>query len=151
MPFGLCNAPATYQRMMQALLRGLEEFAVVYLDDVLVFSKNLEKHLRHLALVFERFRKANLKLKPNMCRIARSETLHLGHIISKYGVSADPGKTDAVRQVAEPKNVKELQSFHGLASYYRKFVAGFASLTHSTFEKAAKKTRSRLFGHQSVR
>ena len=129
MPFGLCNAPATFQRLMQTVLAGLEEFSEVYIDDIIVFSKNLDDHMKHLELVFDRVRRAGMKLKPEKCQLAQPETVYLGHVISGDGIKPDPKKTVAVQSFPVPQNVKALRSFHGLASYYRKFVEGFARIT----------------------
>ena len=130
MPFGLCNAPATFQRAMQVILAGLEEICGVYLDDIIVFSNSVEEHFQNLDQVFNRLTEAGLKLKPQKCKFMSREVPYLGHMISTDGVSPDKRKTEAIERFPVPKNVKELRSFLGLASYYRKFVAGFAELTH---------------------
>ena len=91
MPFGLCNAPATFQRLMEAVLAGLHwSTCLVYLDDILVFSETLEEHFDKLRDVFERLRRAGLKIKPEKCHIFRKEVQYLGHIVSKKGIATDP-------------------------------------------------------------
>ena len=99
MPFGLVNAPATFQRLMEAVLTGLARGVChVYLDDVLVFERTLEEHNRHLGQVLRRIRTAGLRLKPNKCRIAQLSVEYLGHVISAEGTQTDPKKVQAVAQ-----------------------------------------------------
>ena len=120
MPFGLCNAPATFQRLMQVVLAGLEwKCCFVYLDDILVCSKTFEEHMEHLRLVFERLRRAGLTLKPKKCCFLREEVQYLGHVISKRGILPDPEKTQKVREFPIPTDVTRVRQFVGLASYYR--------------------------------
>ena len=129
MPFGLCNAPATFQRVMQTVLSGLEwQNCFVYIDDILVASKTLEEHLQHLAAVFERLRKAGLSLKPKKCRFLCEKVAYLGHIISANGVSPDPEKIDKVKCFPVPHDVTQVRQFLGLASYYCRFVPQFAKI-----------------------
>ena len=129
MPFGLVNAPATFQRLMEAVLAGLARDGVlVYLDDVLVVGRTLEEHNRKLSTVFQMIRDAGLRLKPKKCRFAQEEVEYLGHVISAGGVRTDTKKVDAVRNFPTPMDVKALRSFVGLASYYRRFVPGFSKI-----------------------
>ena len=131
MPFGLCNAPATFQRLMQVVLAGLEwKCCFVYLDDILVCSKTFEEHMEHLRLVFERLRRAGLTLKPKKCCFLREEVQYLGHVISKRGILPDPEKTQKVREFPIPTDVTRVRQFVGLASYYRRFVPGFAHIAN---------------------
>ena len=111
---------------MQAVLA---EFSEVFIDDIIVFSKSLDDHMKHIELVFDRVKRAGLNLKPEKCQLARPETVYLGHVISGEGIKPDPKRTEAVQSFPVPQNVKALRSFHGLASYYRKFVEGFARIT----------------------
>ena len=129
MPFGLCNGPATFQRLMEIVLAGLEwKCCVVYVDDILVCSKTLEEHKEHLQQVFERLRQAGLKLKPSKCSFLCREVVFLGHVISVDGVSPDPAKTEKVRDYPVPVDVSSVRQFLGLASYYRRFVPGFSKI-----------------------
>ena len=129
MPFGLCNAPATFQRVMQVILAGLEgEGVFVYLDDVLIASKSFDEHLRQIRSVFERLRSAGLRLKPKKCVFLRNEVPYLGHVISVEGVKPDPAKTEKVRLFPVPNDVTSIRQFIGLASYYRRFVPNFANV-----------------------
>ncbi|CAG2230183.1 Retrovirus-related Pol polyprotein from transposon gypsy,Retrovirus-related Pol polyprotein from transposon opus [Mytilus edulis] len=108
MSFGLMNAPITFQAMMSDVLRGLNwKFVLVYVDDILVFSKNFQDHLNHLSQVFERLKHANLKLHPDKCHFAMKEIKFLGHYISQDGVKADPEKTRAVNEFPVPKTQKQ--------------------------------------------
>ena len=129
MPFGLCNAPATFQRLMQKVLAGLEwNSCFVYLDDILLASKTFDEHIQHLRAVFERLRQANLRLKPKKCKLLREEVNYLGHVISKQGIKPNPEKTEKVRSFPTPVDVTKVRQFLGLASYYRRFVPAFARI-----------------------
>ncbi|KRX42752.1 Retrovirus-related Pol polyprotein from transposon 17.6, partial [Trichinella sp. T6] len=129
MPFGLCNAPATFQRLMETSLRGLVgSKCLVYLDDVIVFGRTAEEHTARLQEVLDRLRKVGLKVKPEKCQLMKRKVAYLGHIISEKGIATDPSKTRAVKEWQAPSCVSELRQFLGLASYYRKFVNGFASI-----------------------
>ena len=130
MPFGLVNAPATFQRVMQKALQDLvPKVCLVYLDDVIVLGKSTEEHLCNLEKVLTRIRDVGLTLKPNKCHFLRSEVCYLGHIVSAEGIRTDPTKISQVLSWPTPGNLEELRSFLGLASYYRRFIRGFASIT----------------------
>ncbi len=123
MPFGLCNAPATFQRIMQRILAGLEwKSCFVYLDDVLVASRTFDEHLQHLRDVFLRLREAHLRLKPKKCGLLRQKVPFLGHVISGDGIQPDPAKTEKVSSYPHPVDAIGVRRFVGLASYYRRFV-----------------------------
>ena len=127
MPFGLCNSPSTFQRLMERIF-GDERFRslLLYLDDIVVFSSSFETHLERLEVVLRRLRQHNLKLKMNKCHFFQTEVKYLGHIISSKGVATDPEKIRAVAEWKRPNTLTELRSFLGFASYYRRFVEGFA-------------------------
>ncbi|GBM31359.1 Retrovirus-related Pol polyprotein from transposon 297 [Araneus ventricosus] len=127
MPFGLCNAPATFERLMVTVLRGLtSEACLVYLDDIIIVGRTFQEHLNNIRQVFQRLQKANLKLSPKKCRFFRKEVSYLGHIISTDGVKTDPEKTKAVVDWPRPATVYDLRSFLGLCTYYRRFVRNFS-------------------------
>ena len=131
MPFGLCNAPATFQRLMQAVLAGMEwDLCFVYLDDILVCSKIFEEHLDHLQQVFDRLRKARLTLNPKKCSFLHDQVIYLGHVISSKGIAPDPSKTQKVKDFPVPTDATKLKQFLGLSSYYRRFIPEFAKLAH---------------------
>ena len=142
MPFGLCNAPGTFQRLMECVLRGLTwQIALIYLDDVLVYSRTFEEHLQHLRLVFDRFREAGLKLKPSKCHFGRTKVNYLGHVITPEGILPDPAKVKVVQEYPVPKTVKDVRAFMGLTNYYRKFIKGCAQIAsplHELTKKGAK-------------
>jgi len=129
MPFGLCNAGATFQRLMDIVMSGLNlEMCLVYLDDIVVYARTPEEHLERLAVVFERLSQAGLKLKPEKCRFFQRSVQFLGHVISHEGIGTDPEKIRAVMEWPTPTSVTETRSFLGLASYYRRFVQDFAKI-----------------------
>lgn len=130
MPFGLKNAPATFQRLMNTVLRGLNgELALVYLDDILVFSVSLQEHLDRLRRVFDRLRAANLKIQVDKTEFLKQELLYLGHIITPEGVRPNPDKIRAIKEYPMPKTKSEIKRFLGLIGYYRRFIKNFAALT----------------------
>ena len=127
LPFGLTNAPATFQTLMNSVLRPfLDKFVLVYLDDVLIYSRSPEEHLHHLRLVLDALRKHKLYAKASKCDWGKGELAFLGHIIGAQGIRMDPSKLDAIAKWPTPANVTQLQSFLGLANYYRRFVHGFS-------------------------
>jgi hypothetical protein len=129
MPFGLCNAPATYQRLMDNLLRPMiGKFVANYVDDTLVYSNSWQEHLQHLEQVFRRFRESGLRLNLTKCHFGHEEISLLGHIITKDGIRVDPDKISKVQGIPAPTNVKEVRAFLGLAGYYRRFVPQFSRI-----------------------
>ena len=152
MPFGLCNSPATFQRLMEACFTE-ENFDILllYLDDILVFSKTIEEHLHRLDLVFSKLKSHGLKMKPSKCSFFNTSVKYLGHIVSADGVSTDPEKTETIRSWPTPTSEKELRSFLGLAGYYRRFVKDFSKIAkplHNITKdnnKKKKKSTSRPF------
>ena len=129
MPFGLCNAPATFQRMMNDILREhLDTFVIVYLDDILIYSKTKEEHTEHLRQVLALLRKHQLYAKASKCEFGMPQTEFLGHVVSGNGIATDPKKIKAVAEWPTPANVTELRSFVGLANYYRRFVDKFSHI-----------------------
>ncbi|KFM56688.1 Retrovirus-related Pol polyprotein from transposon 412, partial [Stegodyphus mimosarum] len=129
MPFGLCNAPATFERLMETVLKGLSyEACLIYLDDIIIVGKSFEEHLENLRKVLQKLKEANLKLSPAKCKLFRQEVTYLGHVISAEGVRTDPEKVSAVKDWRRPENVHQLRSFLGLCTYYRRFVKDFSSI-----------------------
>lgn len=140
MGFGLCNAPASFQRMIDTVLATLKwQICLVYMDDILVFSKTFVEHLDRLEQVLDAIEAAGLLLQLKKCSFASDRTVYLGHVISKEGIAPDPLKFQGVAQLPVPTTVREVRRFLGMASYYRRFIKGFAEIaspmTSSAFEK----------------
>jgi len=129
MPFGLCNAGATFQRLMDTVMSGLHfQVCLIYLDDIIVFTGTTEQHLERIVIVLDRLQAAGLKLKPEKCMLFQKSVSFLGHVISEKGISTDPEKVKAVKDWPVPTSIRDVRAFVGLASYYRRFIADFASI-----------------------
>ena len=133
--FGLTNAPSAFSMVMGEVLRGLTfKNAVIYVDDILVYSRNFIQHLQHLQQIFSRIRKAGLRLKPSKCNFATPKVQYLGHMISKGGIEMEDAKLHNVKTFPTPNNVKQVRSFLGLCNFYRRFVKGFAHIARPLHE-----------------
>ena len=126
MAFGLTNAPATFQSLMERTMgeMNLRE-CLIFLVDILIFSENFEDHLKRLEAVFSRLKQQGLKLKPSKCEFFKTSVKYLGHVVSENGVQTDPDKINALASWPEPNNVKELRSFLGFTGYYRRFIRDY--------------------------
>lgn len=129
MPFGLCNAPGTFQGLINDTLREyLDIFCIVYLDDILVFSDTLEEHIDHVRKVLRKLRERDLFCKLSKCQFHVTETDFLGFIVSSEGISMDPRKVTSILNWPEPRSIKQLQSFLGLANFYRRFILNYSKI-----------------------
>lgn len=130
MPMGLKNSPSTFQRVMDNVLRGLQNvICLVYLDDVIIFSTSLQEHINNLEKVFQRLRESNFKIQLDKSEFLKLETAYLGHVISRDGIKPNPDKIAAVQNYPIPKSPTEIKRFLGLLGYYRKFIPDFARIT----------------------
>ncbi len=140
MGMGLCNAPATFQRAIQLVLRGiLWEEVLAYLDDIIVLGKNFDESLVNLKKVLERFRFHNLKLKPSKCILLRKQVQFLGKVVTENGITIAPSKLEAVQSWPVPKNQTELQSFLGFVNYHRDHIRNFAQIASPLYDLSTKK------------
>ena len=130
MPFGLCNAPATFQRLMNKFFAvEINQFILVYLDDILVFSKSVEENWEHLKIALEGLREAKLFGRIHKCEFLKTRVDYLGYEVSEQGIHASPEKVKAVVNWPKPQTVHDVRSFLGLASYYRRFIHGFSQIS----------------------
>ena len=129
MPYGLTYAPATCQWLMESCLGELHlNWCIIYLDDIIVFSRTMEEHIHWLKAVISKLRAADLKLKPTKCDLFRQQINYLGHVVSKEGVSTDPDKIKAVIEWPQPTTVTQVRSFLGFVRYYRRFIPNFSKV-----------------------
>ena len=129
MPFGLTNAPSTFMRLMNHVLHVfIGKFVVVYFDDILVYSKNLDEHVTHLRAVFEVLRKEKLYANLKKCIFCTNELTFLGYVVNDKGIHVDQEKVKVIREWPKPTCVSDVRSFHGLASFYRRFIKDFSTI-----------------------
>lgn len=130
MPFGLKNAPSTFQRVMDNVLGELQgSHCLCYMDDIIIYSTSLQEHMENLTQVFKRLKKANLKIQLDKSEFLKREVAFLGHIVTPEGVKPNPQKIEAIKNFPIPRTDKQIKSFLGLLGYYRKFISNFSDLT----------------------
>ena len=142
MPFGIAAAPGTFQELMIKVLNGMKN-ALVYLDDILIYTTNLEEHYLALNEVIQRIGRAGLKINPEKCHLLKKEVKFLGHIINKDGIKTDPAKIEAIKSFERPKCLKNLRSFLGICNYYRRFIKEYAKKSRA-LEEMCGKTNEKL-------
>ena len=147
MPFGLTNAPTTFKCLMENCLGDLHlNWCIIYLNNIIVYSKTPEEHLERLKAVFQKISKARLKLKPSKCEFFKSKITYLGHTVSNEGIATDHKKIKAIQLWPRPTTVTEVRKFTGLTNYYRKFIHGYAKVARPLHDlvsgKNAKKKNS---------
>jgi hypothetical protein len=141
MPQGLKTASATFQALMDILLRGIQfKYVAAYIDDVICYSSTFEQHLVHLREILNRFRQANLKLHPKKCAFAVKSVLFLGHVLSTEGMSPNPEKVKAITTFPKPTKVKHVRQYLGLTGYYRKYVQSYALIARPLYDLTKKDT-----------
>ena len=129
MPFGLTNAPSTFMRLMNEVLKNfLGKFVIVYLDDILIFSKTLDEHLLHIRRVLERLKEEKMFINLKKCSFVKKELVHLGFVVSPKGLKMDPKKVRAILEWPTPRSATEVRSFHGLVSFYKNFIKNFSGI-----------------------
>ena len=140
MPFGLCNAPAAFQRWInEVLMEYIDVCCIVYLDDVLIYSNTRLGHQRDVENILKAIQKSGMKIKPSKCEFHKKETEYLGYIISEKGIKADPVKAQAIWDRTAPKTKKEIQCFLGFCNFYRRFIEGFSRTAKPLYDRTQKK------------
>jgi hypothetical protein len=140
MPFGLMNAPSTFMRLMNEVLKDfIVKFVIVYLDDILIFSKTEEEHLKHLAAVMRRLQQEKLLINLKKLSFMKTKLIYLGFVISSNELKMDPEKVRAIRDWPSPKSIFEVRRFHGLASFYRKFIRNFSEICAPMMDMVKKR------------
>ena len=141
LPFGLTNAPATFQRLMECVVAGLHwHTCLLYHDDIIIYSPDFDSHLCHLKEVLDRIAQAGLKLNPKKCHLFQKQVEYLGHVVSSKGISTNPEKIKAVKDWPQPQSLSELRSYLGLCSYYRRFIRNFSTIAHPLCQLMEKNT-----------
>ncbi|MBW0533112.1 hypothetical protein O181_072827 [Austropuccinia psidii MF-1] len=140
MPFGIKNSPAHFQRMMDTIFQEeiLEGWIVVYIDDIIIYSETWQDHVKYIDRVLSKFTPINLKILLKKWNFAKQELLALGHKVSGLSLAINQNKVEAVLQKPVPKSIKEMQSFLGLASYYRNLIKNFAHIPSSLYKLCSK-------------
>ena len=129
LPFGLTNAPAVYQRMINDVFKEyLYSSMMTYLDDVIIFSRTFDEHIKHLENAFNKIDEYNLRMKPSKCTFLAKETYFLGFVISEHGIAADPKKLNVVKNFPQPKTQRDVRSFLGLTGYYRSLIKNYGKI-----------------------
>src|SRR5215212_3810604 len=142
MPFRLTNVLATFQAVMQDILRPyLDGFVLVYIDDILIFSKTKKDHFKHIHLVLNKLRENQLYAKPSKCNFLTDSIEYLGHIVTSEGIKVDPHKIKTIKKWPIPKNVSEIRSFLGITGYYRRFVEGYSKIAKPITDLLHKDTK----------
>jgi hypothetical protein len=143
MPFGLTNAPRTFMRLMNEVLKDfIGKFFIVYLDDILIFSKTKGEHLRHLTSVMEKLQQEKLLINLKKSSFMKKELIYLGFVISSNELRMDLEKVRAIKEWPSPSNIFEVRSFHGLARFYRKFIRNFSGICAPMLDTVKKKHKS---------
>ena len=139
MPFGLCNGPASYSRLIQLALTGIPlTVALPYLDDIIIISKDVESHFKNLELILQVHRKAGLKLQPTKCFLFRDKVAYLGHQVSKQGIEPIPDSVKDVKYWPIPQSKTELKTFLGKTGYYRRFIKGYSAIAYPLYTQLSK-------------
>ena len=140
MPFGLCNAPATFQRLMNKVLKDyIGKICHVYMDDIIIFSDTEEEHLKHIRIIFQTLKNHGLFLKLQKCEFLKDEMTFLGHKIGKDGIRSDPKKIEAIVKLPPPRNVREVRKILGMCGWHRKFIEGYAKIAMPLWELTSDK------------
>jgi hypothetical protein len=141
--FGLTNTPSTFMRLMNEVLKDfIEKFVIVYLDDILIFSKTEVEHMKHLAIVMKRLKQEKLLINMKKSSFMKTELIYLGFVIFANKLRMDPDKVEVIKNWPSPKSIFEVRSFHGLDSFYRKFIRNFSGISTPMMDTVNKRHKS---------
>nr|GEU93849.1 putative reverse transcriptase domain-containing protein [Tanacetum cinerariifolium] len=142
MPFGLANAPAVFMDLMNRVCKPyLDTFVIVFIDDILIYSRNKKEHEEHLTLILELLKKEELYAKFSKCEFWIPKVQFLGHVINSKGIHVDPAKIKSIKDWAPPKTPTEIRQFLGLVDYYRRFIEGFSKIAKSMTKLTQKNVK----------
>jgi hypothetical protein len=148
LPLGLCNSAPTFQMVMNNTFKDyVDKFVLVYMDDILIFSKSEEEHKVHLKLVLERLRECNFKLRLKKCSFSHTQLKYVGHIVSEEGIKADPAKTSTVEDWPVPSSVADVRQFTGFANYFRKYIKAYSAMA-SPLTNLTRKSTAFVWGKE---
>ena len=156
MPFGLTNTPATFQHLMESCLGDYHlKYCIIYLDDIIIFSKTPKEHISRLHKVFQKLDEAGLHLKPNKCEFFRDRLEYLGHVVLSKGIETNSKKIAAILNWPQPRNITQIRCFLGFCNYYRKFIKGYAQVAKPLYqlltgENAKKKTKEKFMQNKPL-
>lgn len=150
MPFGLSNAPSIMRLMNEVLKQFLQKFVIKYLDDILVFNRSKEEHLKHLRMVMTRLHEEKLQINLKKCVFMQTKLVYLGFVVSKDGLKMDKEKVQAIIDWPTPRSAMEVRIFYDIASFYRKFIKNFSHVATPILE-TIKRKKSSLYGHKRLK
>ena len=142
LPMGLKNSPAIFQRAMNLLLQGaLGQYAYIYMDDIIIYSRDADSHLKHIETILEKLQTNGLKVKFSKCQLFREEIAYIGFLVSLNGMKVNPEKLNAVTHFPQPENVPGIQAFLGLVGYFHHFITNFADKAKALYRLLKKEMK----------
>lgn len=152
MPFGLKNAPSTFQRLMNYVLRNYNNrICIVYMDDILIFSSSIEEHTKNIRTIFSVLRRANLKIQVDKCNFMKKETDYLGYVLTENGVQPNPDKIQKILNLTLPTRQDQIRQFLGISGYYRRFIKGYAKIAQPMTKFLKKDAKVNVLDNEYIK